>query len=291
MRNAASDLPSQSHETRQSQLRHLLGLCFSLDEIRTLAFDIGVDFDELSGESKTAKIRELILFSERRNILDALIAAAAGARPDIFWPSYASSAAGCPYRGLSPFSEQDGPYFFGRERSVDQLASAINQSELLALFGSSGNGKSSVVLAGLLPRLRREGHWITVYCRPGREPFKELARALIPLLEAEMSEMDRLLEIGELNKAFKLKTVALIDILGSILQGSNRETTLLLVVDQLEELYAEGIDDSTRKQFFDCLVTVTDRSWSRQRRDTPAKVLLVLRSDVMAPALEYQPLA
>jgi len=81
--SADPNLPLQPDEFHRTQLRRLLGLCFSLDEIKTLAFDTGVDFDELGGETKTSKIRELILFAERENKIDALVAATGRERPDI----------------------------------------------------------------------------------------------------------------------------------------------------------------------------------------------------------------
>jgi len=118
-------LISPSKESKRAELRRLLGHCFSLEEIKTLVFDLGIDFEELEGETKTSKIRSLILIMERQHKLEALIAAAARARPDIVWIENGSPTATCPYRGLSPFGEQDAPLFFGRERFVEQLVTAV----------------------------------------------------------------------------------------------------------------------------------------------------------------------
>jgi serine/threonine-protein kinase len=60
----------------------------------------------------------------------------------------------CPYRGLFAFQEKDAPFFFGREAFVGQLLEAVQRQTLVAVLGPSGSGKSSVVFAGLLPRLR-----------------------------------------------------------------------------------------------------------------------------------------
>ena len=65
------------------------------------------------------------------------------ARPDI----------ACPYRGLSAFREEDAHLFFGREEFVQQLVNAVKQHPLVPVIGASGSGKSSVVLAGLIPWL------------------------------------------------------------------------------------------------------------------------------------------
>src|SRR5205823_15055591 len=73
----------------------------------------------------------------------------------------------CPYRGLFAFREQDAPYFFGRETFTQSLLEAVRRMPLVAVVGPSGSGKSSVVFAGLLPRLRQEAGWIIVCFRPG----------------------------------------------------------------------------------------------------------------------------
>ena len=59
----------------------------------------------------------------------------------------------CPYRGLLHFREEDAPFFFGREAAIEGLVEGIKHHPFLALVGASGSGKSSVVRAGLVPRL------------------------------------------------------------------------------------------------------------------------------------------
>src|SRR5215469_15105249 len=59
----------------------------------------------------------------------------------------------CPYRGLFHFREEDAPFFFGREASVDRLMDEVQRQPFVAVVGASGSGKSSFVRAGLIPRL------------------------------------------------------------------------------------------------------------------------------------------
>jgi hypothetical protein len=74
----------------------------------------------------------------------------------------------CPYRGLLHFREEDAPFFFGREAAINKLASAVQRQPFVAVAGASGSGKSSVVRAGLVPRLRsdRRTAWETVILVP-----------------------------------------------------------------------------------------------------------------------------
>ncbi len=61
----------------------------------------------------------------------------------------------CPYRDLAMFTEEDAPFFFGRKAFVDELVKQLQSNRrFLAILGPSGSGKSSVVQAGLIPRIR-----------------------------------------------------------------------------------------------------------------------------------------
>lgn len=60
----------------------------------------------------------------------------------------------CPYKGLQPYEEKDQEYFFGRERDAEIIISNLYAAPLTVLYGASGVGKSSVLLAGVVPRLR-----------------------------------------------------------------------------------------------------------------------------------------
>ena len=87
----------------------------------------------------------------------------------------------CPYRGLFHFGPDDAEFFFGREVFVSELFEATQNRNFLPVLGASGSGKSSVVLAGLVPRLQQAGHWKFTHFRPGSDPFHALAEALVPL--------------------------------------------------------------------------------------------------------------
>src|SRR5271157_5546198 len=101
-------------------------------------------------------------------------------------PKGAEAIPPCPYPGLAYFGPQDASRFFGRERAIHALVASVAKRSFTALVGASGSGKSSVVLAGLAPRLDRQGGWRSTYFRigtePDKNPFAALARALAPLL-------------------------------------------------------------------------------------------------------------
>lgn len=87
----------------------------------------------------------------------------AGAEP----PAYDDR---CPFPGLQSFQPEDKVYFFGREKLTEQLSEKLNTHPFLAVLGASGSGKSSLVMAGLVPALKLEH----VIIRPGSDPIKAL---------------------------------------------------------------------------------------------------------------------
>lgn len=147
-----------------------------------------------------------------------------------------------PYPGLAALQEADAAVYFGRDDDIDAamdvLASLrrIGGARLLLLLGASGSGKSSLLRAGLLPRLRRDPDaWLVVEpFRPGERPLDELAEALAATarrngLEAEPAAIRAIVALGD--------PAAFAGLCRELAIGAGcREGATLLVVDQAEEL-------------------------------------------------------
>jgi hypothetical protein len=186
----------------------------------------------------------------------------------------------CPYRGLFHFREEDAPFFFGREASVDRLMDEVQRQPFVAVVGASGSGKSSVVRAGLIPRLRqtKAGRvWEIATLVPTDRPLHSLAAVLVPILEPEMTRIDRLAEINKLAGHFAEGTVALRDVAADVLRAQPGTDRLLLFVDQWEELYTLAADDSGRRRF---LVEILDAS-----AKGTVTVVFTLRGDFFGQAI------
>ena len=199
----------------------------------------------------------------------------------------ATLATVCPYRGLRPFREEDAPFFFGREVVIDRLTQAVSCQALVAVVGASGCGKSSVAGAGLIPRLRRRDEggpvWEAVTFRPVDRPLHALAAALLPLLEPEMTEVDRLAEVNKLAVYLQEGRLALRDVVARVLAKQPGTDRLLLVADQWEELYTLTREEQQRRRFVDEILEATQAA--------PLSVVLTLRGDFFGQALSYRPLA
>lgn len=192
----------------------------------------------------------------------------------------------CPYRGLLYFREEDAPFFFGREVAINQLASAVQQHHLVAVVGASGSGKSSVVRAGLVPELRkaRDRVWEVATIVPTDRPIHALAAVLMPFLEPDMTETDRLIETNKLAEALLSRTIKLREVVDRVLAKQPGTDRLLLIADQWEELFTLCKDDGARRCFIDNILEATAA--------TKLSAVLTLRGDFFGRAItDYRPLS
>jgi WD40 repeat protein/DNA-binding SARP family transcriptional activator len=196
----------------------------------------------------------------------------------------------CPYRGLAAFRETDVNFFFGRDTFKDQLYEKVQSQALVTVIvGPSGAGKSSIVYAGLLPRLREED-WLVIHFRPGSLPFSSLAGALMPHLEPDLSETERLVEQGKLVKAWRSGELGLIPVLERLAQKRQAAGRILLAADQFEELYTLSLESEEQRHFLNLLLDAfSENGWPR--RSDPFGLLITLRADFMGQSLAHRPFA
>jgi len=194
----------------------------------------------------------------------------------------------CPYRSLDTFGEKNTPFFFGRKAYTDDLVENVQNKPLVAVIGPSGCGKSSVVFAGLIPALKSERIWHTACFRPGSDPFKEIAGALIPLLEPKMPRNKQLTCINELSDDLKQRKVSFQDIIGDVTRRYPQDR-LLLVIDQFEELFTLCHSEEDRQHFLDEFLAVV--KIASDQRKTNIRLVITLRADFLGRALSCQPFA
>ena len=192
-----------------------------------------------------------------------------------------------PYRGLQVFYEQDAPFFFGRDTFTEHLVESVRKHPFIAVVGPSGSGKSSLVRAGLLPRLRYEGRWQITTFRPSERPFHALASALIALLEPQLGEIDRLIHINKLAEPLQQGEISLYDVIERVVDKQGGQ--LLFLIDQFEELYTRCQRKEDRQRFLDLLVETIHLVSQSQSRN--ATVVITLRADFLGQALLYRPFA
>ncbi|MFB2917599.1 hypothetical protein [Aerosakkonema funiforme] len=192
----------------------------------------------------------------------------------------------CPYRGLFHFSPNDAEVFFGREKFVEELFEATQTCNFIPVLGASGSGKSSVVLAGLVPKLQNEGHWLFTHFRPDSDPFHALALALVPLYTPNLDNTDKIIQARKLSKALGEEEIPLADVFAQIHQNHPTDR-VLLIADQFEEIYTLCTDDKIRLSFLDTLLASFPSSpsqWQYKR-----VLVATMRADFLGNALSYPP--
>ena len=194
-----------------------------------------------------------------------------------------------PYKALRAFDESDAADFFGRTALVDEMLRRLGgegvASRLIVVVGASGSGKSSVVRAGLLPRVRAgdvpsSRQWYVTTTVPGDAPFKELAEALARVATTPASTKGSPSPTGDLADELAADAHGLDRVLRRVVPEGGQ---LLLVVDQLEELFTLADEDVQRRFLAALMVAVT-------ADDSRLRVVATLRADLYDRPLRFQPI-
>ncbi len=157
-----------------------------------------------------------------------------------------------PFKGLEAFQQTDADLFFGREDLTARLAEKLRENRrFLAVVGASGSGKSSLVRAGLIPKIRGgdlpgSDAWPLVIFTPQSEPTKEMAKRLMPVLGEKL--------LPNLMTALERGPDSLHLLTEGLLFDAPSDARLVLVVDQFEEVFTRA-SPTEAARFLDLLHT------------------------------------
>ena len=190
-----------------------------------------------------------------------------------------------PYPGLRPFTSEEDYLFFGREEQVRELIDSLQQHRFVAVVGSSGSGKSSLVRCGLLSEIQggmmvdAGSEWEIAVMQPGGDPLANLAQSLI---DSELyDDGDESLHqiMATINRSVN-------GLVNAVKQSDIENSTyLLLVVDQFEEIFRfheTGKDgDEKAPDFIQWLLHAV------QQDEVPIYVVLTMRSDFLGDCSRF----
>ncbi|RKS79338.1 WD-40 repeat-containing protein [Actinomadura pelletieri DSM 43383] len=194
----------------------------------------------------------------------------------------------CPYRGLEPFTALDSGFFFGRDALVTDVLDRLAERQdagPVAVVGRSGSGKSSLVQAGVLSaihagRLRVPGSrtWPQMVLKPGEHPLRALADRLADGTES--------LPADDIADRLRNDPSELTDIVRTVLRHRSQRR-LVLVVDQVEELFTACTDEDERRAFVQAVHAASRTTGTA----SPLLTLLVVRADFYGHCTDHPELA
>jgi hypothetical protein len=190
-----------------------------------------------------------------------------------------------PYPGLRSFEPAESFLFFGRQLQTKELLRRLSSARLLAVVGTSGSGKSSLVRAGLLPALYR-GHlvgagsaWRIAVMRPGGGPLNKLADGLVA---AGLYGPD---ECQAIRTRLGRTSIGLLDVVRR--SPTYGRENLLLVVDQFEELFRFRTDREQQDGGAEAALFVASVLEAVDQLEVPIYVVLTMRSDFLGDCAEF----
>ncbi|WP_338875566.1 hypothetical protein WBJ53_08100 [Spirosoma sp. SC4-14] len=188
-----------------------------------------------------------------------------------------------PFPGLRSFEREDSYLFFGRDNQIRDLKEKLTYSRFLAIVGSSGSGKSSLVKAGLIPHLVDSGlassrnRWQIVFFNPEATPIHNFARALYQTFSETNRQFATSFTPEAIESLLRSDPNAIVD--------WYRDTNLMIVIDQFEELFRYQQTEINRVEVTSFINLILDAS---SRQDYEAYVVLTMRSDYLDDCTDYE---
>lgn len=186
----------------------------------------------------------------------------------------------CPYLGPQPFEEKHAEYYFGRDALIQELLLALQQTNVCALIGASGSGKTSLLRAAVIPQLSK-GHsisdsqnWLIRYIDLDAQPLKALATAFT-IADQEVDIANQLQQAEDL---LRHESTGLINLATAALLKHPTAKKMWLVLDQFEALLMPTTDlkiQQDNAQVIQNLVTALSDPTG------PLGIIISLRSDAL----------
>ncbi len=212
-------------------------------------------------------------------------------RPDV----PAANVLANPFPGLRPFESHETHLYFGRDEQATAIVQRLARRRFVAVVGTSGSGKSSLVRAGLLPMLEggflasAGSFWRMAIMRPGGNAIRNLAAALADPDVVGSSEVDPQLRVSLLEAVLRRSGLGLVDACRQARLAPHEN--LLVVVDQFEELFRFGGDPTVDVPRFDDNAAFVNLLLEAVRQTAlPIHVVLTMRSDFLGDCARFRDL-
>ena len=187
-----------------------------------------------------------------------------------------------PFVGLRPFNTDEAMLFFGRGAQTIELLEHLHRARFLAVVGSSGCGKSSLIRAGLIPKLEAgflvedRDRWRIAVMKPGDSPLRNLAASLLNAISLQSNDTDINGFIDEIRSA---GSQTIIERLAPAL--ADTDTSLLLLVDQFEEIFRFNLQADKVERRDEAADFISIMLAVAAQRELPIYIVMTMRSDFL----------
>ena len=199
-----------------------------------------------------------------------------------------------PFPGLRPFMQEEADLFFGRDRQSDELVRRLAGRRFLAVVGTSGSGKSSLVRAGLLPSLEggfmaeAGAHWRMAILRPQDDPIGFLARAIVETGALAHLDLAQSAAEGVVETTLRRSGLGLVE--ATRLARLEPHENLLILVDQFEELFRFADLARQRGAGDEAPAFVKLLLEAARQTEVPVYVVITMRSDFLGDCARFRDL-
>ena len=195
-----------------------------------------------------------------------------------------------PFVGLRPFESDESLLFFGRQTQTMEILQRLHQFHFVAVTGSSGSGKSSLIKAGVVPQLkagylvRLNDHWIISTMKPGETPVRNLVDSIVDQIDHHNNGLTDLTSEKLLEKIRKKGVEGILDVLKLVLKSN---TNFLLLVDQFEELFRFSFDKKDLGKTNKAIEFVNILLKLSMQTELPIYVIITMRSDFIGDCAQF----
>lgn len=213
----------------------------------------------------------------------------------------------CPYPGLRPFTEEESIFFKGRDQHIEQITGQVEEKKFVMLTGASGDGKSSIVYAGVIPNARagflraKFNNWIIADFKPQRSPLENFASSLSQHMNLDYKHV-----YSELSHGFS----SLVDLYKSSglfvnmddedwnkaslkrqKELKNKSSNLFILVDQFEEFFTNAENYKTGKPSRESQIvinTILETAKIAYKENLPIYIICTMRSDYIGQCAAFR---
>lgn len=200
-----------------------------------------------------------------------------------------------PFPGLRPFALEENHLFFGREGQSEEVLYNLSKNRFVAVIGSSGSGKSSLMYCGVVPILyggfitQAGSEWHIIASKPGDAPINNLAQA-ISMLDNQLNIAKAQEENIHFKKALtssllRSSSLGLIEAIKQLNRPSHEN--FLILIDQFEELFRFKRTKDSLASYNESLVFVKNILEAVRQSNVPIYIILTMRSDFIGECSQF----